>query len=353
MSGARATIVVSDLHLGEGKHHWDGSFNILEDFTVDQRFSEFLDFYSKAYDSVELVLNGNFFEMQRCRAVHDYPDVLFETYSVELIRVSIEGHPIVVEALKRFMTNPNNTLVYILGDADVGVFWGKVQDELRRRISDRIRFVPNYYLNRGIHIEHGHQYDSMSAIDVQQPFQDVNGLPVLKLPWGSFFHAHFIQPLRRVRPQFYRVRPMRNYLVWAFLFETRFALKVVSQFIKMLFYSTTRHFYPGNSLWTIFRVFSQSADTEALEDYAEILLSSDHVQKVIFGHSHIPNYRQFHNGKEYFNVGTWTKNLSLDLRSLGSFHKLTYVLIEFRSDADSQAKLMEWHGKYEPIEDFV
>lgn len=350
----KAKLVVSDLHLSEGRRNWDGSFNVLEDFTVDSRFVEFLDFYARAYDQVELVLNGNFFEMLRCRAVVDYPDILFETYALESIRVAMDGHREVMEALKRFLSNPNHSLVYILGEADVGVLWPRVQAEMRAKISDRIVFYPSYYLDRGVYIEHGHQYESMHAIDVTSPFKEVDGVDVLKLPWGAFFNAHFVQPLRRIRPQFYRVRPMRNYLVWAALFETRFLAKVVWQFIRMLFSASSRRLYPGNSLLTIFKVFSQAADTETLEDYAEVLLSSDTTQKVIFGHSHLPNYRQYENGKEYFNAGTWTRNLSLDLRSLGAFHRLTYVLLEYRGDdLEPQAKLMEWHGKYEPVEDYV
>ncbi len=350
----RAKVVVSDLHLGEGRRNWDGSLNVLEDFTVDSRLAEFIDHYGKAYDEVELVLNGNFFEMLRCRAVVDYPDVLFETYAIELIRVAMDGHRQVIEALRRFCENPHHSIIYIVGESDVGMHWPKVQEEFRRRVSDRVKFMPDYYLDRGVYVEHGHQYEAMYAIDVKEPFKEVDGLPVLKLPWGAFFNAHFVQPLRKIRPQFYRVRPMRNYLVWALLFETRFLWRVIWQFLTMLASASSRKLYPGNSLLTILKIFSQAADTETLEEYAEVLLASDSTQKVIFGYSHIPNYRQFQNGKEYFNAGAWTKNLSLDLRSLGSFHRLTYVLIEFRGESsDSQAKLMEWFGKYEPIEDYV
>src|SRR5437764_358433 len=130
-SFARARIVVSDLHLGEGKRNWDGSLNILEDFSVDSRFAEFIHFYSKAYDEVELVLNGNFFEMLRCRAVLDYPDILFETYAVELVRVAMDGHPQVMRALHQFMENPRHSMVYIIGEADAGVHWPRVQEEIQ------------------------------------------------------------------------------------------------------------------------------------------------------------------------------------------------------------------------------
>lgn len=349
---SRAKIVVSDLHLGEGRRNWDGTLNVLEDFTVDQRFAEFVDFYSKAYDEVEFILNGNFLEMLRCRAVRDYPDIAYETYAVELVRVIADGHPQVFAALKRLMENPQHRLVYIMGEADIGILWPKVQEELKRLISDRLEFYSSNYLSQGVYIEHGHQYESMYAMDFQKPFKEVEGLQVLNLPWGSFFNANFVQPLRRLRPQFYRVRPMRNYLVWSLLFETRFFLRVVGQFLRMVFLAGSRKIYPGNSWLTVFRIFRQAADTEALEDFAEVLLDSESIQKVVFGHAHIPNYRQYRDNKEYFNSGTWTRNLSLDLRSLGSFHKLTYVLFESRGP-ELRGRLMEWKGRHEVIEDFV
>lgn len=350
----KARVVLGDLHLGEGRWNWDGSLNVFEDFTVDHRFAELLDYYSKAYDEVELILAGNFFEMLRCRAVEDYPDILFETYAIELVRLQLEGHPIVVQALRDFMADPRHHLVYLIGEADVGVLWPGVQKEIREKISERIEFLANDYLVDGIYIQHGHQYDAMHSMDVTNPFKEVEGVQVLKLPWGAFFHAHFIQPLRKIRPQFYRVRPMRLYLMWAFFFETRFFFRVIWQFIKMLFSASSKRLYPGTSLRDIRKIFSQAADSEALERYAEVLLTSDSIQKVIFGHAHIANYRQFKNGKEYFNIGTWTRNLSLDTRSLGSFHRLTYVLIEYRGEPPlPQAKLMEWRGKHEIVEDYI
>src|SRR5690606_33575910 len=157
-----------------------------------------------------------------------------------------------------------------------------------------------------------HQYEAMYAMDTQDAFRSMNGVEVLRLPWGAFFSAHFIQPLRKLRPNFYRVRPMRNYLVWAFLFETRFFFSVIFQFIRMLFLALRKRVYPGDSLWKIFAIFSHPAGPEALEEYAEVLLASDTTQKVIFGHTRLPSYLQFQNGKEYFNCGTWTRNLSLD-----------------------------------------
>jgi UDP-2,3-diacylglucosamine pyrophosphatase LpxH len=144
---------------------------------------------------------------------------------------------------------------------------------------------------------------------------------------------------------------MKNYLMWTALFETRFFWKIVAQFFRFLWKASSRRHYPGSSWWDLWKIFQTSVDSEALERRAEAILQSEDLQKVIFGFSHLSNYRQFRNGKEYFNTGSWTRSLSLDMRRLGSTHKLHYVLIEFRDEP--QAKLMEWQGKYEPVAEFL
>lgn len=350
---SRAKIVISDLHLGEGRRNWDGSINVLEDFTVDSKFVEFIDFFSKAYDELELILNGNFLEMMRCRAVVDSPDIIYETYALDIVRLAISGHPQVFEALRRFMENPGHRLVYVMGNADCGVLWTKVQDELRAAISPRMEFRSHHYRDGGVYVEHGHAYDPFLSIDSERAFAEKDSLSVLQLPWGAFFSAHFIQPLRALRPQFYRVRPMGNYMVWAFLFETLFFVRIVTRFFRVIWKALRLKSYPGRRWWTLFGILLNRADPDALEERAEILLTEEGLQKVIFGHTRLAGYRQFSSGKEYFNSGTWTRNLSLDLRSLGAFHRLTYVLVEYSVNAEPQAKLMEWFGKYEVIEDYV
>lgn len=351
---ARAKIILSDLHLGEGRRNWDGTLNVLEDFTADQKLVEFLEHQAQAYDEVELILNGNFFEMLRCRAIQDAPDILYETYALELVRVEMDGHCRVIEALKQFMSKSSHRLVYLVGDADRGVLWPAVQDELKRRISERIEFYPREYFRDGIYVQHGHQYDAMYSGEEIEPIVQKSEPPTLALPWAAFFYAHFVQPLRRLKPQFYRVRPMKNYLLWAFFFETKFFFRIVGQFFVMIGRAISRKSYPGSSWLDMFKIFTQSADSEALERYAEVLLSSDEIKKVIFGHAHIASYRQFRNGKEYFNSGSWTRSLSLDMRSLGAAHRLSYVLIEYGAeDKEPQAKLMEWQGRHQVVEDYI
>ena len=78
------------------------------------------------------------------------------------------------------------------------------------------------------------------------------------------------------------------------------------------------------------------------------------IHSVVFGHSHVYEYKKWGSRKEYFNTGTWTELTSLDLTSLGKITKLTYVLFEY-SDADSgpHGRLKEWRGFHRIEEDIV
>jgi predicted phosphodiesterase len=94
-----------------------------------------------------------------------------------------------------------------------------------------------------------------------------------------------------------------------------------------------------------------------LGDSARKILKDERVHTVIFGHTHVYQYRQFASDQEYFNTGTWTEVTSLDVASLGRITKLTYVLIEYPEVEESEAerprgRLKEWRG-YHRIEDDV
>jgi UDP-2,3-diacylglucosamine pyrophosphatase LpxH len=348
----RALIVVSDLHLGEGRRWWDGSINLFEDFTSDAKFAEFLSFHSQAYDRATLILNGNFLHLLRFAVHSRTPDVVHEGFAVELVECILRAHPLVVQALRKWMENPQAELVYLPGDADLGILWPQVQNLLRREISDRLEFRFEAFQRDGLWIQHGHEYDPLYQERPGPKILEKDSVMRLQLPWGAYFQGHFVEPLRRLRPSFYRVRPLKTYLVWAFLFETRFFFRILTTFARMIWRAFRKSLYAGSGLADVVVLFRRSADPDSLEESAEKLLTNDAVQKVILGHSHIADYRQYANGKEYFNSGTWTKTISLDVKSLGPIQKLNYVLVEYRAETP-QAKLMEWRGKHEPISDYL
>jgi predicted phosphodiesterase len=103
----------------------------------------------------------------------------------------------------------------------------------------------------------------------------------------------------------------------------------------------------------VFQIMLESAIFPDLTESARQVLSDDRVHTVIFGHSHVYQYRQWSQDKEYFNTGTWTELTSLDIVSLGKITKLTYVLIEYPEDGGRpRGRLKEWKG-YHRIEEDV
>jgi hypothetical protein len=61
----------------------------------------------------------------------------------------------------------------------------------------------------------------------------------------------------------------------------------------------------------------------------KILEEHEDVNTVIFGHTHILRYRQWREGKEYFNEGTWNETTNLYLDDYGRQIRLTYAFIEY------------------------
>ena len=64
-------LVLSDFHLGKGKFLEDGHINIMEDFDEDEKFAEFLEYYSTGthyFSDVNIILNDNKLKevSQRC-----------------------------------------------------------------------------------------------------------------------------------------------------------------------------------------------------------------------------------------------------------------------------------------------
>jgi len=104
------------------------------------------------------------------------------------------------------------------------------------------------------------------------------------------------------------------------------SLRLIGYFLKSVFSPDPRRIWRFRRLA---KIFFESAVFPDLSDSARKILRDDRVHTVIFGHTHVYQYRQFANDKEYFNTGTWTEVTSLDVASLGRITKLTYVLIDY------------------------
>src|SRR3954470_23587765 len=98
-------LVVSDLHVGVGRTLENGQLNSLEEFYFDEKFSEFLHYYTTskyAEYEVELILNGDILNFLQVDYRGHYLTVITEPICMETIKRIVAGHPVFFKAIKDF-----------------------------------------------------------------------------------------------------------------------------------------------------------------------------------------------------------------------------------------------------------
>ncbi len=356
---SKIKLVVSDLHFGTGLIASDGSVNSFEEFYFDDKFIEFLEYHSTGnYKDieVELILNGDILNFLQIDYKGHFIPVITEKVSVDKVNRIYEGHKRVFEALKKFASFEKRTITYIVGNHDQGMMWPGVQRRLDEILDTEINYCQLVYYFDGVHIEHGHMHEAANRMNPKKFFLR-KGLPepILNLPFGSHFFVDFVLKLKQKYPHIDKVRPFSKMVRWIVFNETRFA---ISSIFKMMKYFVTSAFKNDPrkswSLKTLLKVILESAIFPDLSDGAQNILKDDRVHTVIFGHTHVYQYKQWGDSKEYFNTGTWTDITSLDVSSLGKITKLTYVqLVYSENNTRPRGRLKEWRGYHRIEEDVI
>ncbi len=350
-------LVVSDFHLGWGARLANGSLNPQEDFRRGRQFVEFLSYFSSgdyATTEVELVINGDFFNILAIQPGDEAPALITETVALRKLEAILAGHPKVFEALAQFSRSFLHHVVFVVGNHDPGLLFSSFQGRLRALLGERISFHKRVYAVDGIHIEHGNQYFADNRYDEENYFlSDELDEPVVNLPWGSQFLIHFLYPIKAKRPYIDQVFPFSLYLRWALVNDTGFALKV---FFKLVWFFLTYRFWQHPNRRSPFRetlrilkeiTFSPRLDREA----ERILKENSACRAVVFGHTHQARHIQLAAGKEYLNTGTWNELISLDVGSTGRTSRLTFGLVEYLESGVPRLSLKEWKGTYRVMED--
>jgi UDP-2,3-diacylglucosamine pyrophosphatase LpxH len=345
-------LVVSDFHLGKGHILPDGSINIFEDFYYDEKFNEYLEYYStgeRADWEVELIINGDFLNLIQTDYKGHHTNVITENIDLYKVRSIVDGHKSLFEALKKFANLPNKRITYIVGNHDQGMLWQKTRDHLDETCQTRINFKNIVYFFDGVHIEHGHQHEASNRLDPKKFFlkKDLPE-PILNLPWASYFFIDFVLKIKQQMPHVDKVRPFNALIRWGLFNEFTFTVKTAFKLLwQFLFYGFGRKSRKPFSLRNSLQIVKESAVYPDLEVAARKILVDERVHTVIFGHTHVYLYRQWGKDKEYINTGTWTEVTSLDIANLGKITKLTYVLIEYPEEGGRpRARLKEWRGHF-------
>lgn len=351
-------VVVSDLHLGKGRILEDGGLNSLEEFYYGEKLVEFIHYYSNGiyrdYE-VELVINGDFLNFLQCDYRGHFLTVITESVALEVMQEIVKGHEKVFRAMGEFAAKPGKSITYIVGNHDQAMLWPACRNYLNQIVGTPIRYKNLVYFFDGVHIEHGHMHEAANRMDPKKFFlkKDLPE-PILNLPFGSHFFVELVLKIKQKHPHVDKIRPFSKMVRWALFNETRAMIgsfaSLILYFVRSIVVQDARRHW---SFKRIAQVILESAIFPDLSESARRVLNDERVHTVIFGHSHVYQYRQWSSDKEYFNTGTWTEITSLDIVSLGKITKLTYVMIEYPEDGGRpRGRLKEWRG-YHRIEEDV
>lgn len=347
---SRIKLIVSDFHLGAGPRNPDGSVNILEDFFHDREFMEFLEYFSSgqyADVEVEVILNGDFFNLLQIDFDEVDADVVSELTALRRMRRIMEGHRSMMNALRYFQSLPGKSLTFVMGNHDPGIIFPSVQNLIREFVGESARFYLESYEFDGVYVEHGNQYEVANQFDRKEYLLRRHlPQPVLNQPWGSYFLVHVVNQIKRVKPQFDKVLPFGTYLRWLFLYDLKFALQLMTRMIRYFFQSRFRNDPRRNaSLRQTLKIMKEAPLFPDLDDAAErILMTRDDIHTVIFGHNHRPTLRQFAPNKVYLNTGTWNRLTHLELERFGTRLQCTFAHIEYQGSR-VLSSLKVWNGR--------
>jgi UDP-2,3-diacylglucosamine pyrophosphatase LpxH len=360
---ARFKLVVSDFHLGKGRYFRDGTQNILEDFIYDREFAEFLAYYSSgrfADANVELVLNGDILNLLQIDTLGVFTHLITERSVVHAVERIVVGHPEFFDALRRFAAAPNHSISYIVGNHDAGMLWPGPRKTFSEACGTHVQFYDVAHVFDGVWVEHGQQYERFAGIDMQRPFI-TRGLPepVLNLPWGSLFVSIVLPKLKQERPHVDKVRPFSTFVRWVLLHDPFWGAKAAMRIAKFVIDTVLfrRRFQIHQGMRATFGLLKEISLYPNYDKIAfKILEDNPEVSTVIFGHTHILRYRQWREGKEYFNEGTWNETTNLYLDDYGKQIRLTYAFIEYPSanaqtgaiPARPKVRLKQWNGVWKP-----
>ena len=372
----RFKLVVSDFHLGKGRYFADGTKNILEDFVYDREFADFLAHYRTgdfADADVEVILNGDILNLLQIDTYGVHTHLITERGVVRAVKRIIQGHPEFFLALRRWVQTPHHSVSYVIGNHDAGMLFSGAKRTFAEAVGGPVSFHDVSMRFDGIYVEHGQQYEHFARIDMQRPFITRRlPEPVLNLPWGSLFVAVLLPKIKQERPHVDKVRPFSAFLRWCAIHDPWWGFLTALRIAKFVFDTVLvkRRFQIAQGEGATLKLLASISLYPNYDKLAiKVLEDNPDINAVIFGHTHILKYRQWREGKEYFNEGTWNETTNLDLDDYGKQIRLTYAFIEYPRIAPADApiaatqdaaaafrpkvRLKQWSGAWQPEHDIL
>ncbi len=261
-------LIVSDLHLSEGRSERTHRLSRNEDFFFDEEFARFLDYHVRLDPQRKwhLIINGDFLDFLQVISTDfdqeflDYLGVKNQREARDLLQIGpqntrfgfdagpgetvfklwkvLDGHWLFTLALVRFLEQGN--LVSIgRGNHDPEFAYDLVRQHFRRILmwfythkrqegtpdtsmtrnfervcAQQVQFLEWFYYEAGvIWAEHGGQYDELNCF----PHWLAPYLPKsdhIEMPWGSFFVRYLFNSIETEEPFADNIKPQSAFVMW-------------------------------------------------------------------------------------------------------------------------------------------
>lgn len=162
----RSIVVISDLHMGPGRDD-SGNWHPYEDFRWRDEFISFLDALKAQGGDVDLVINGDLFELLQSPLVacaHPDPQIGCSISDVlQRLSFAVKSHAMELAALGSFAAAGDNRIHVVPGDHDAALLLSEAWPRVEAAIgapAGRVSFVASgrWISSDGrVHVEHGHQ----------------------------------------------------------------------------------------------------------------------------------------------------------------------------------------------------
>lgn len=376
----KTIIVISDLHLGAGVNV-NNRRNFLEDFHYDKELIEFVEYHSSGHyldREVELIINGDFFDLLAVPFVKYFDDEFWSEHAaLDKLKMILEAHMGVIEALKDFLSYPNNHIVYILGNHDAELVFESLRDYLLELFAekdrDKFRILLNdntvYIPEEGIVLKHGHEYERAHQYSVKTCIAtDINHNKYFIPPWGSYYVTRVINKFKEGRDYINAVRPVNKFIINGIIYDPLYTLRFIfANFYYFMMVRFVMIFKQNKKFGEIFDHVKN--EVQLFQDYEtlteEYVTSDENIKALIVGHTHDPIFREYDDGSIFINTGTWTKMYNLDFGKNFQGEKLTFARIDVKEKSAPEEgeivgrfdhleiSLNEWRGRTDlPFREF-
>ena len=233
-------IVIGDIEMGAG--------NLTDDFISDQALSELIHSLKARPHPVDLVLNGDTFDFLKCPSQltpHTlYPRHITKHISLAKLKLIYKAHTPVFQALKEFVAEPGKTVYFTLGNHDPDIVYPEVQQEIQQLLgnSERVIFSGLHYQSHDVHVEHGHQYDFLSAVNFDKLFLKHKGESILNLSFVTFGLISAFMNYKEQYPFMERIFPRPELLTHHRVIARKMNRHTIGYFLKSLVYYPFRFY---------------------------------------------------------------------------------------------------------------